>query len=461
MEINRVFEQQKSNCQAIRNTTARQRIEKLQKLHAAILARREGLEKALLDDLRKPVHETGLTELFQVTTEIKHACKNLHRWMRPQPVRNPLTFLGARGEVRFEPKGSVLILSPWNFPFQLAMCPLVSAMAAGNCIIMKPSEHSPNTSRFMGELISATFQENEVAVFEGDQTVATALLELPFDHIFFTGSSAVGKIVMQAAAKHLASVTLELGGKSPVLIDSSFDLKEAARKILWGKLINAGQACVAPDYLLIPESRQSEFIVLAKEMIQAMYGDPATSADYCRIITAGHQARIRTLIRDAVQQGAKLETEAGMDVERYVAPALLSNVSPESRIMQEEIFGPVLPVLPYRSLEDALALIRSKERPLSLYIFSRDSHFIEKVLRETSSGNICINDVAVQFANVELPFGGVNSSGIGNSHGYHGFKAFSNERAVLHQPKRGAMTFFYPPYTKKMKKLIDWTIKYL
>lgn len=461
MEINRTFEQQKSNCQTIRNTTARERIEKLKKLHTAILARRSELENALLTDLHKPAHETGLTELFQVTTEIKHACKNLHHWMRPSPVPNPLTFLGARGEVRFEPKGSVLILSPWNFPFQLAMCPLVSAIAAGNCIIMKPSEHSPATSRFMHELISATFPENEIAVFEGDQTVATTLLELPFDHIFFTGSPAVGKIVMQAAAKHLASVTLELGGKSPVLIDSSFDLKEATRKILWGKLINAGQACVAPDYLLIPENRQREFVALAKETIRTMYGDPATSADYCRIINERHQARIRTLIEEAVKNGATLETDPGADGEKFVAPTLLSNVSPESRIMQEEIFGPLLPVVPYGSLEEALALIHSKPKPLSLYIFSRDDRFVERVIHETSSGNICINDVAVQFANVELPFGGVNSSGIGNSHGHHGFMAFSNERAVLHQPKRGAMTFFYPPYTNKMKKLIDWTIKYL
>jgi len=461
VEITRVFEQQKSNCPAIRNTTVRQRIEKLQKLHAAILARRSDLEAALLNDLRKPPHETGLTELFQVTTEIKHACKNLHRWMRPEPVRNPLTFLGARGEVRFESKGSVLILSPWNFPFQLAMCPFVSAIAAGNCIIVKPSEHSPATSRFIRELISETFPEKEIAVFEGDHTVATALLELPFDHIFFTGSPAVGKIVMQAAAKHLASVTLELGGKSPVLIDSSFDLKEAARKILWGKLINAGQTCVAPDYLLIPENRQREFIGVAKETIRAMYGDPASSPDYCRIINERHQTRIRTLIQEAVEKGATLETDSASGGEKFVAPTLLSNVSAESNLMQEEIFGPVLPVVPYRSFEEALALIQSKAKPLSLYIFSRDKRFVEKVLRETSSGNICINDVAVQFANVELPFGGVNSSGIGNSHGHHGFKAFSNERAVLHQPKRGAMTFFYPPYTNKMKKLIDWTIKYL
>ncbi len=461
MEIIRVFEQQKANCQTIRNTTTRDRIEKLKKLHAAILAHRSELENALLIDLHKPAHETGLTELFQVTTEIKHACTNLHRWMRPSPVPNPLTFLGARGEVRFESKGTVLILSPWNFPFQLAMCPLISAIAAGNCIIMKPSEHSPATSRFMHELISTIFPENEIAVIEGDQTVATALFELPFDHMFFTGSPAVGKIVMQAAAKHLASVTLELGGKSPVLIDSSFDLKEAARKILWGKLINAGQACVAPDYLLIPENRQRDFIVAAKESIRGMYGDPATSTDYCRIINERHRTRIAALIQEAVQKGATMETDPGADGDKFVAPTLLSNVAPESKIMQEEIFGPVLPVVPYRSLEEALALIHSKTKPLSLYIFSRDNDFVERVLRETSSGNICINDVAVQFANVELPFGGVNSSGIGNSHGHHGFMAFSNERAVLHQPKRGAMTFFYPPYTERMKKLIDWTIKYL
>jgi aldehyde dehydrogenase (NAD+) len=461
-EIKRIFELQLANRQPMRDTSATQRIGRLRKLQNAILANRTELETALHSDLKKPVLETGLTEIYQVTTEIKHACDHLHDWLKPKRVPNPAVFLGSQAEIRYEPKGVALIISPWNYPFQLAMSPLVSSIAAGNCTIVKPSEMSSHTSAFIKNLIAQTFPEEEVAVIEGDHTVSTALLELPFHHIFFTGSPAVGKIVMQAAAKHLASVTLELGGKSPVIVDDSCDLGEAARKIAWGKFLNAGQTCVAPDYLLISENRRADFVEKVKAEITKFYGNAAESPDYCKIINSKHHTRITGLIQDAIANGAHLE--AGNPDQKqngFLAPTILTNVPPDSAIMQEEIFGPVLPVLTYKDTEEAIQIVNSRQKPLALYIFSRDDALIERILQRTSSGGVCINEVAVQFGNVELPFGGANHSGTGNSHGFFGFKAFSHERAVLKQPRFGAITFFYPPYTKWMKKLLDWTIKYL
>ena len=460
-EIDRIFELQKVHCETIRNTSADQRIEKLRRLQNNIFTNQSLIEEALRQDLKKAPQETGLSELYPVLSEIRHACKHLQEWMEPRPLKNPLVFLRAEASIRYEPKGMALILSPWNYPFQLALSPIVSAIAAGNCVMLKPSEISSNTSRCIKQLLEQTFPEEEVAIFEGDHTVATSLLEKPFHHVFFTGSPAIGKIVMQAAAKHLASVTLELGGKSPVIIDEDYDLEDAARKIVWGKMINAGQTCVAPDYLLLPEKREKQFIEIAKKYLQQLYDHPKTSPDYCKIISSKHQLRLKKLLDAALEQGARLET--GGEIEestQYFAPTILSNVSPDSQIMEEEIFGPILPVLPYQSPADALQQIRSKPRPLALYIFSNNSSFVKNVLDHTHSGGVCINDVAVHFANVELPFGGINNSGIGNSHGYYGFMAFSQERAVLKQPKTGLMTFFYPPYTEKMKKLIQWTVKY-
>ena len=460
-DIDRIFELQNNHCETLRNTTASARIQKLKTLQKNLLSSRSNLEQALYEDLKKPWHEAGLSEIYPVISEIKHACKNLEQWMRPADADNPLVFLRAKAQVRYEPKGVVLILSPWNYPFQLALCPVVSAVAAGNCVIVKPSELSPGTSRFIKQLLEQTFEEKEVAVFEGDQTIATDLLAKPFHHIFFTGSTTVGKIVMQAAAKHLASVTLELGGKSPVIIDENYDLDDAARKIAWGKVLNTGQSCVAPDYVLVPEKLEKKFIELATKHFQRFYDDPETSKDYGKIISAKHWNRLKRLLDNAIERGGRLEYGGKMDESKlFLSPTIVSNLSTDSEILQEEIFGPLLAVVPYKNLEQALDVVRSKARPLSLYIFSSRENFVNHVLDQTHSGGVCVNDVAVHFGNVELPFGGINQSGIGNSHGFYGFKTFSHERAVLHQPKRGAMTFFYPPYTEKMKKLIQWTIKY-
>ncbi len=460
-EVDRVFELQKVHCETIRDTTASQRIEKLRRLHKNILDHQIPLEEALYEDLKKAPHETGLTELYPVTSEIKHACKHITQWMEPRRLKNPLVFFRAQGHIRYEPKGMSLILSPWNYPFQLAVSPVISAIAAGNCVILKPSEFSPNTSRFIKQLLEKTFPEQEVAVFEGDHTIATILLEKPFHHIFFTGSPAIGKIVMQAAAKHLSSVTLELGGKSPSIIDENYDLEDAAKKIVWGKLLNAGQTCVAPDYVLVPENQKQEFIRLAILNAQKSYGDASNSADYCKIVSLKHLIRLKNLLDGAIKAGAQLEMGGQIEESKcYFAPTILSALPHDAEILKEEIFGPILPVLSYARLSDALEFINARPRPLAAYIFSNNSYFVNNVLSQTRSGGVCINDVAVHFVNVELPFGGMNNSGIGNSHGYFGFRAFSHERAVLKQPKKGAITFFYPPYTDRMKKLIQWTVKY-
>ena len=372
--------------------------------------------------------------------------------MKPRRVRAPLALLGSRSRVMVEPKGVVLIISPWNFPVNLTFGPLVSAIAAGNCVILKPSEMTPHTSACMKRIVADVFDESEVAVIEGDATVAEALLERRFDHIFFTGSPAVGKIVMKAAAEHLTSVTLELGGKSPVIVDRTANLDEAARKIAWGKFLNSGQICIAPDYLLVDDAVHAEFIPKLRDAIHAETG---------WLVNDRHASRIKRLFDGAVARGAQVVAGGSFD-DRKVAPTVLDNVASDAPIMQEEIFGPLLPVIRYKSLDDALRVINEREKPLVLYLFSRSRAVIRDVLRGTRAGGTAINDTLVQFYQHNLPFGGVGNSGMGKAHGFYGFEAFSNARGVLEQPLRfSTIQLLYPPYNKFKQKLIDFTIKYL
>jgi aldehyde dehydrogenase (NAD+) len=455
--IKRVFERQQAERWRVASTTASQRIEKLDRLRNAILARVDGLNDALRSDLHKHPSEVELTELQPVLGEIKHSAQHLAKWMRPQRVASSLLLFGTRSELRYEPKGVVLVLAPWNYPFSLTLNPLVAAIAAGNCVMIKPSEKSPATSRLLAEIVRDVFDESEVALFEGDASVAEALLELPFDHIFFTGSTRIGKIVMAAAAKNLASVTLELGGKSPVVIDESADLATTARRVVWGKFINAGQTCVAPDYVLIPESKRQAFLDEARKALAASYGasDEARQAspDFCRMIDSGAFARMKTLVEDAIARGATVEAGGRFDErERYVAPTILSNVRTEMSVMSDEIFGPVLPVLSYRTLDEAIGFVRARPKPLALYVFADDRRAIERVLGETTAGGTAVNTVVMHLANPNLPFGGVGESGLGNYHGHFGFKAFSHERAVLRQGFVSTLQRFFPPYTESVRK---------
>ncbi len=465
-KIQQVYKAQLANRQNIKNTTASQRKAKLKKLEQAIMQFREKIGDAIYADFKKPRPETDLTELSPVLIEVHHAIADLATWMRPKNVDTPLSYFGTSSKLIYEPKGATLIISPWNYPFNLCIIPLVGAIAAGNTAIVKPSEYTPNTSRVVKDLLQSVFDENEVAVVEGDYSVSAELLKLKFDHIFFTGSPGVGKVVMRAAAEHLTSVTLELGGKSPAIIDDSANIKIAAKRIAWGKFVNAGQTCIAPDYALVHSSKYNDFIKEFKNQIGEYYGSDATaqqqSDSYARIVNSKHHARIKQLIDDAIAKGATVETGATVnESDNFIAPTVLTNVPKDAKILEEEIFGPVLPVLKYNSLEEAFQIINEKEKPLALYIFSSSNSSIEKVLNNTTAGGTAINDTLIHCSHPNLPFGGVNNSGIGSGHGYFSFKEFSHERAVMKQwnPK-SSIENMYPPYTGFKKKMIAFVMKY-
>ena len=450
-DIERIYAKQRQRRDGVAATTAPERIEKLRRLHDAVFTHRAGIYAALWADYEKPPSEVDLSEIYPVVTEARHAMRHLRRWMKPRRVATPLALLGSRSRIFYEPKGVVLIISPWNFPLNLTFGPLVSAIAAGNCVVIKPSEMTPHMSACMKQIIGELFDESEVAVIEGDAVVAAELLRRKWDHIFFTGSPAVGRVVMRAAAEHLTPVTLELGGKSPVIVDRTANLDEAAKKIAWGKFINSGQICIAPDYLLVDEAIREPFI----EKLRA-----AIAPDTGLIVNDRHAARVKRLFDGAVAGGAEV-VAGGQFNDRSVAPTLLANVDPESPLMQEEIFGPLLPMITYRTIDDALRVIAAREKPLVLYLFSRSRKVIRDVLRRTTAGGTAINDTLVHFYQLNLPFGGVGESGIGKAHGIFGFEAFSNARGVFEQPTRfSAIQLLYPPYTKFKKKLIDLTIKY-
>jgi aldehyde dehydrogenase (NAD+) len=453
--IDLIYHSQQANRATIAATTAAQRIEKLRRFERAMFVHHDEICAAMWADYRKPPAEVDLSEIYPVVGELRHARRRLKRWMAPHRVSTPLALLGSRSKIVYQPKGVVLIISPWNFPFNLSLGPLVSAVAAGNCVILKPSEMTPHASACMKRILGELFPENEVAVVEGDSSVAEVLLRKKFDHIFFTGSPRVGRIVMKMAAEHLTSVTLELGGKSPVIVDRSANLDEAARKIAWGKFFNSGQICIAPDYLLVDESIRAPFTEKLRAAIEAM-GAGSRGV----LVNEKHAARIRQLIDDAVSRGA--EVVAGGEIrDRLVPPTILGSVREDASVMQQEIFGPILPMLTYRSIDDALGLIESREHPLVLYVFSRSKPFVRDVIRRTRAGGTVVNDTLIHFYQLNLPFGGVGESGIGKSHGWFGFEAFSNARGILEQPTRlSGIQLMYPPYTKLKQKLIDLTLRY-
>lgn len=460
-QIKQVFEAQQKNKLLLRKSTTQQRIDKIKILKKGIESYEEQLYAAMKTDLRKCRFETAVTELFFTYAEIDHAIKHLSTWMKPVSVSANFTSMFTTNKIYYEPKGTCLIIAPWNYPFQLLMSPLISAIAAGNCCVLKPSELSSATASVISKMISTLFDPNEIACFEGDAELSKLLLSFPFDHIFFTGSTAVGKVVMEAAAKNLTSVTLELGGKSPAIIDTSADIKKAAEKIAWGKLVNAGQTCIAPDYALIDEKKESEFV---KEFISAcqklFFKDGKINTEvYGKIINKKQFDRLNQLTEDSVNDGAILAWGGEVDdMTLTILPTVLRNITPENPIMKEEIFGPILPIITFKNLEDAIELINQKNKPLALYIFSESNKTVDKILMETSSGGTCVNDVLVHIGNPNLPFGGVNSSGMGSCHGIYGFKTFSHERAVMFQSKFGLSKMIYPPYEKK-SALLNWLKK--
>jgi aldehyde dehydrogenase (NAD+) len=462
--IAEIFSQQKKFFRQTRTEPLKNRKERLRKLKNWIHANRHKIHEAAFRDFQKAPQEVDGIEIFHVLNEVKFALGNLEEWASPKKVDAPITMLGTRSYIQYEPRGVCLIISPWNYPFSLAVGPLVSALAAGNVAILKPSEMTPNVSALLKNMASELFEPAEVFVIEGDAQVSQQLLALPFDHIFFTGSPAVGKMVMKAAAENLTSVTLELGGKSPAFVSSSADLDDAAERIAVAKFVNNGQTCVAPDYLLVEETVKDRLIKKIIEKTTARFfqnSAPEKSGSYCRIVNDKHFKRIASLVEDAIIKGATVEWDGPHDATtRFMHPVILSNIHPDSILVSEEIFGPVLPVMSYTKLEEAIAIVNEKPKPLSLYIFSKDKFTLQKILNETSAGGVCINDCGIHFLHHNLPFGGVNSSGIGKSHGHFGFLAFSHEKGVLKQ-KSGLTTFrpFYPPYTTASRKLMDWFLK--
>ncbi|HEV7349553.1 aldehyde dehydrogenase family protein [Telluribacter sp.] len=464
-EARLLFEKQRRFAPAMAQTTVKERIERLKRLLNYLTSHLEEAQEATYKDFKKPAAETLLGEMYVLTSEIKYTIKHLRRWMRPQKVATPLSALGTSAYIQYEAKGNALIISPWNYPINLALKPLISALAAGCVAIIKPSELTPHSSAYVRKVVEAVFSAEEVAVMEGGVEVSQALLALPFNHIFFTGSPAVGKIVMKAAAEHLASVTLELGGKSPSIVDETADVATTAQKIAWAKFLNNGQTCIAPDYVLVHSSVRSKFLDEFTKAVTTMYRPEGKEAEasesYARIVNNRHFDRLKSYLDDAVEQGAVVELGGKTNpADNFIEPTVLSGVNDSMKVMQEEIFGPILPVMEYEKLPDAVAYVNQHEKPLALYVHSSSVANANYVLSNTSAGNALVNDLLIHFGNHEIPFGGVNNSGIGKSNGFFGFQEFSNAKGIMKR-KFGTTKFLYPPYTDKIKKLLNFMVKYM
>ena len=468
-EINRIYEVQSNpkNVLALRNSSYQDRIAKIKSIYNYILnqSNHNRIAEALYKDLRKSNEEVITTEMTPVILTIKEVCKKLKQWMKDEHVPSPVTMVGMSSFIKYESKGNILIIGPWNYPFQLVIYPLVYAIAAGNTTIIKPSEFSSHTANAISIMIKELFDENEVAVVEGGIPEATALLALPFNHIHFTGSPKVGKIVMEAAAKNLTAVTLELGGKSPVIIDGSTNLNSTAEKVCWGKTLNSGQTCIAPDFAVVQENALDGFVEGFRKACEKFY-DPNKkgidqSKDYGRIINDDNFDRVLALLEDAKEKGAKVEFGGEVNKQdRYIQPTLLSNVNREMKIMQDEIFGPILPVVSYKNKEDVTELLNSFPSPLALYIMSNNKNNTQYFLNHTVAGGTCINELMLTSVNPHLPFGGVNNSGVGKTGGKHSFMDFSNQRGVIKRKYGNSIKLIYPPFNKQIFKYFQKVIKF-
>ena len=432
------------------------RKETLIQLLNAIVIHEDEIIEALYDDFKKPAFEAVLTETNYVITELKDTIKNLSKWAKPKRVLPSILNFPSTDFIYKEPYGKILIIAPWNYPFQLALCPMIAAVAAGNQVVVKPSELTPKTSAVIRKIIEKIFHINHVECVEGGLEVSQKLLAERWDYIFFTGSPTVGKIIAKAAAENLTPVTLELGGKNPCIIDETANLKLAAKRIVWGKFINAGQTCIAPDYILIQKDMKSHFIAYLKTEITKAYGEnPALSPDFARIINTKNWLRLANLIeKEKVIFGGQTDIE-----NNYIAPTLIEENDMESLLMKEEIFGPLLPILSYEKEEDIKTIISKFEKPLALYVFSENKRFSEKIIKQYSFGGGCINDTVVHFSNKRLPFGGVGHSGIGAYHGRLSFDTFSHKKSIVKKANWLDIPLRYAPYNDKLKsikKILKW-----
>ena len=421
----------------------------------AMLREEEGrITDALGADLGKSATETYLTELGVTASGIDHTLRHLDAWVEPERVKVPVTQKPGRAEVVHEPLGVVTVISPWNYPLHLCLAPLAAALSAGNAVLLKPSELAPATSAMLAELVPQFVDPAGVAVLEGGPEVATAVLDQRVDHIFFTGSPRVGRIVMEAAARNLTPVTLELGGKSPAIVHRSANLAVAARRIAFGRFLNAGQTCIAPDYVLVDQAVEDELVERLVDAVGDFYGkDPMASDDFGRIVHERHVQRLRGLVEgggyEAIATGGEVDVTA-----RYVAPTVLRGVSPDAPVMGEEIFGPILPVLSMTSIDESIRFVTSRHKPLALYVFADDDEAAEQVVRETSSGGVCVNHTLMHYAVPDLPFGGVGESGFGSYHGRYGFDTFSHRKSVLRKPAKPDPSVLYPPYGRVKSKML-------
>lgn len=441
------------------------RIAKLKQLAELIQTHENEILAALSSDLGKPAIEAYGSEVLVTLSEIQYTLKHLKNWVKPQKVSTPMTLFPGSSKIYAEPLGTVLIIAPWNYPFSLMMQPLIGAIAAGNCAVLKPSEHTPHTSDLIVRVINTNFDPSFVTAIAGGVETSQALLAEKFDHIFFTGGTAIGKIVMEAAAKHLTPVTLELGGKSPCIVDVDCDLEITAKRIIWGKFYNAGQTCVAPDYLLVPKSIKAVLIEKLLKYVREFYGEnPQQSPDYARIVNHRQFDRLLSLLGE----GKILIGGNGDRSDRYLAPTLidlgsvdLGSVDPnsldpnasEAKVMADEIFGPILPIVEYEGLDEAIAFVNSKPKPLALYFFSNDKLKQKRIINELSFGGGCLNDTILHLGNPELPFGGVGNSGMGNYHGKASFDTFSHRKSVLKNSFRFDLKWRYPPYKISLETL--------
>lgn len=443
----------------------RRRMRALAALRDGIKARQDELLRAVSDDFGGRAHEeTLLLELFPLYDQIRHARRHLRRWMRRRRVASSWFLEPARAFYQYQPLGVVGVIGAWNYQLLLTLGPLIDALAAGNHVMLKPSEVTPRSAEVIARLIADAFPPEHVACVTGGPEVAAAFTALPFDHLFFTGSTRVGQLVMQSAAANLTPVTLELGGKSPTIVHESYPLARAADRIVMGKLFNAGQTCVAPDYLLLPEGTEKSFEAEARRVVAALYPKLVDNADYTRIVNAAHYQRLRAAVDDAAAKGARIveinpSSEAGTSENRVFPPTLVFHPTDEMEVMREEIFGPVLPIITYRTLDEAIAYVNARPRPLALYYFDENGGRVDQVLARTMSGGVTINDCVYHLGQHNLPFGGVGPSGMGHYHGFDGFVTFSKKRGVMVQRRLAATALLHAPYRGHTRKMIDALLK--
>ncbi len=438
-----------------------QRRADLQRLREALKRRLDEMARTIAEDFgHRSLHESRIADGMTVLNEIDHLLGHLRGWMKPRRVGVGWRFWPARAEIRSEPVGVVGVIAPWNYPVNLALIPLATAIAAGNHVYLKPSEHTPKTTEFLRDLLGEVFPTDRVCVAVGGADVGAAFAGLPFDHLVFTGSTAVGRKVMAAAAPHLTPLTLELGGKSPAVICDDYPLAQAAARLATGKWFNGGQTCIAPDYVLVSADRRDALVAALREEVRARYGDLSNAGDYTRIINAGQFARLENYLEDARRRGLQVEllAQAHDPGQRLFAPTLVLEPGDDARVMQEEIFGPILPIRSVRSLDDAIAYINAHDRPLALYPFSHDRGSVEKILRHTLAGGVTVNDTVLHFGINDLPFGGIGPSGMGAYHGRTGFDAFSKALPILWQSRRAGSDLLKPPYSK-VARFIDFIVR--